>query len=255
MHEKWYGGNQISKIDNKKSPEVSVIKLSQDKTFDYFLVSLPDNKSFHIGDLKAFTVFFLNGSDGAKVSISKNGEYLLAGDSVEINNLAVDVFTQDAVANILVSGVKESFTDKETLRVVRKNDHYKVSKPWGHELWINGEHPGYSFKEVFIKRGERTSLQYHNIKAETNALISGTAKFIYKKDERIPNDEVTFEDLGLVELESPVVINVVPKVLHRIEAITDILLYETSTPHLDDVIRVSDDNARANGRIAEEHTL
>jgi hypothetical protein len=46
----------------------------------------------------------------------------------------------------------------------------------------------------------------------------------------------------------------VPGILHRLEAITDILLYETSTPHLDDVVRVTDDSKRPNGRIEQEHT-
>ena len=41
--------------------------------------------------------------------------------------------------------------------------------------------------------------------------------------------------------------------VHRLRAITDIMLYEVSTPHLDDVIRISDDQKRNNGRISSEH--
>jgi hypothetical protein len=45
-----------------------------------------------------------------------------------------------------------------------------------------------------------------------------------------------------------------PGILHRLEAISDVLLYETSTPHLDDVVRVTDDSKRPHGRIEKEHS-
>ena len=41
---------------------------------------------------------------------------------------------------------------------------------------------------------------------------------------------------------------------HRVIAITDIILQEVSTPEVDDVIRIEDDNERKNGRIESEHT-
>ena len=48
-------------------------------------------------------------------------------------------------------------------------------------------------------------------------------------------------------------IDVFPPTLHRLEAISDITLYETSTPQLDDVVRVQDDAKRPDGRIDIEH--
>jgi len=50
-------------------------------------------------------------------------------------------------------------------------------------------------------------------------------------------------------------VDVPPNAVHRVEALTDIVLYETSTPHLDDVIRIQDDAARKNGRILTEHEV
>ena len=38
-----------------------------------------------------------------------------------------------------------------------------------------------------------------------------------------------------------------------LEAVSDILLYETSTPNLDDVVRVLDDSHRLDGKILQEH--
>ncbi|OGT37073.1 MAG: hypothetical protein A3F11_11635 [Gammaproteobacteria bacterium RIFCSPHIGHO2_12_FULL_37_14] len=130
---------------------------------------------------------------------------------------------------------------------------YRVEKPWGHELWINGQHPCYALKKIFIKTGTKTSLQYHNFKQETNVLFQGIAKLHYKKNLLVENDLVTSADIGTTVLEPNSVADVSPLTLHRLEAMTDILLFETSTPHLDDVVRVQDDSKRSHGRLVEEH--
>ena len=44
-----------------------------------------------------------------------------------------------------------------------------------------------------------------------------------------------------------------PKILHRIIALSNINLFETSTPHLDDGIRVADDVNKPSGLIMSEH--
>ena len=50
-------------------------------------------------------------------------------------------------------------------------------------------------------------------------------------------------------------INIKSFAIHRIQAISDLTLYEVSTPHLDDVIRILDDKNRKNGKIKTEHKL
>ena len=65
----------------------------------------------------------------------------------------------------------------------------RIDKPWGYELWLNGQHPGYAFKMLFLKRGSKTSLQYHRHKQETNVIYSGTALLHYKNNEDIDNDD------------------------------------------------------------------
>ena len=139
------------------------------------------------------------------------------------------------------------------MKVFKNSELKKVSKPWGHELWINGEHPGYALKEIFIKAGNKTSLQYHRKKRETNVLVSGSIKLHYRESDKTPIDQVSSKDIAAQELRASTVIDVFPNHLHRIEAVTDATLYEVSTPHLDDVVRVSDDTGRGNGRIEAEH--
>ena len=96
-------------------------------------------------------------------------------------------------------------------------------------------------------------MQYHNYKMETNLLMNGVANLVYKKNRKIENKQVKTKDLGVKKINSISSIFVEPKVLHRIQAISNITLFETSTPHLDDVVRVSDDQNRVNGLIRSEH--
>lgn len=129
---------------------------------------------------------------------------------------------------------------------VRNTDNAKkVTKGWGHELWLVPEGAPFGFKMIAIDAGERTSLQYHQQKEEANLLLRGSA-LLWHAD--TPTGPVAKR-----ELREGDVVHVRPGALHRIEAITDVLLVEVSTPELDDVIRVADDFSRGNGRIAAEH--
>ena len=96
-------------------------------------------------------------------------------------------------------------------------------------------------------------MQYHCLKQETNVLFNGKAKLHYKSNLKTENDSVFSEDISEIELDPICSIDIEPENIHRLQAITNILLYEVSTPHLDDVIRLQDDNKRADGRIKEEH--
>ena len=41
---------------------------------------------------------------------------------------------------------------RKSIRITKKNNIYKVNKPWGYELWLNGRHKNYSFKKYFLKK-------------------------------------------------------------------------------------------------------
>ena len=49
------------------------------------------------------------------------------------------------------------------------NTTKKITKHWGHELWIaDGIRTPYALKRILFKAGNRTSLQVHQYKFETN---------------------------------------------------------------------------------------
>ncbi|MET0237253.1 MAG: cupin domain-containing protein [Kibdelosporangium sp.] len=133
----------------------------------------------------------------------------------------------------------------DIISVLSTNTAKKVTKGWGNELWLVAEGAPFGFKMISIDAGRRTSLQYHERKEEANLLLRGSAILWYADS---LGDEVRKRDFHEGE-----VVHVRPGAVHRIEAVTDIVLVEVSTPELDDVIRVSDDFDRGNGRIEAEH--
>jgi mannose-6-phosphate isomerase len=110
-----------------------------------------------------------------------------------------------------------------------------IMKPWGYEKWF-GPKDNYLFKEIYIRGGTRTSLQYHRYKDETIRVTKGTGKVIFGSTE---------EELEERIYETGWVFHISPGTIHRIEAWNDTVLLEVSTPEHDDVVRLQDDSGRA----------
>ena len=106
----------------------------------------------------------------------------------------------------------------------------KVEKPWGHEE-IFAETAHYVGKILFVKKGEALSLQYHEIKEETLRVLEGEIELVSGSD-------IDKLDSHLVGPET--VFHIPPGTLHRMVAVTDCLLLEVSTNHLNDVVRLED---------------
>lgn len=110
-----------------------------------------------------------------------------------------------------------------------RSDIKTVPKPWGHEtIWARTEQ--YVGKILHIKAGEALSVQYHNVKDETVYLLSGQLIYrIWENDK--PRD---------VNLQIGQAFRITPGTVHQMEAVTDCDVLEVSTPHLDDVVRLTD---------------
>lgn len=106
-----------------------------------------------------------------------------------------------------------------------------VPKPWGHEL-IWAHTPLYVGKVLHIRAGQALSVQYHDQKDETIHLLSG--EMIYRVGDK------QGDDLIEVVLTAGDSFRNEPGTVHQMEAVTDCDVLEASTPHLDDVVRLSD---------------
>ena len=110
-----------------------------------------------------------------------------------------------------------------------------VYKPWGREEWI-ALTDKYCFKRITIFEGCKTPLQYHKEKDETNLIHSGKAFVTFKALEGEEYKKV---------VETGFSMRCRPGDVHRIEALDgDVVLYEVSTPEVDDVVRLEDSYGR-----------
>ena len=109
-----------------------------------------------------------------------------------------------------------------------------VQKPWGHEtIWAHTEH--YVGKVLHVRAGHALSLQYHTVKDETIHLLRG--EMIY----RVKQGDVLVE----LPFKAGQSYRNTPGTVHQMEAVTDCDILESSTPHLDDVVRLTDRYGRA----------
>ncbi len=112
----------------------------------------------------------------------------------------------------------------------------RVEKPWGWELiWAEAE--AYVGKILFVRAGQSLSLQFHNVKDESWYVQEGKAK-------------LELGDAGQAILNTEVIgpgacFRFRPGTVHRVTAVEDTTIFEVSTPHLDDVVRLEDRYGRA----------
>ena len=115
-----------------------------------------------------------------------------------------------------------------------------VPKPWGHEvIWAHTDL--YVGKILHIKAGHSLSVQYHVQKDETIHLLSGEMIYRVGKGGGAGRGEGDGKDeLVAVSLRAGESFRNTPGVIHQMEAVTDCDVLEASTPHLDDVVRLTD---------------
>ena len=110
----------------------------------------------------------------------------------------------------------------------------KINKPWGFEIiWSHCDK--FVGKILHINKGHKLSRQYHKIKEETIIVQQGL---------------LTLE-LGAKQYKKKIYLgpgesfHITPNTVHRFCADkNDAVLYEVSTPELNDVIRIEDDYDR-----------
>jgi len=77
----------------------------------------------------------------------------------------------------------------------------KVTKHWGHEIWIaDGVSTPYALKRIMFKAGNRTSLQVHQHKIETAYVLSGTGT-MYKSKEKLDIEQYLLKGMSEKEVE------------------------------------------------------
>lgn len=112
-----------------------------------------------------------------------------------------------------------------------------ITKPWGEEVLLTTPDLPYVGKIQRVLAGHRWSLQYHDQKTETFTLINGQAKLITGPDK---------DHLAAVPMEPNLGYTITPNIIHRLEAVTDCLIFEVSSPETGTTFRLEDDYHRPN---------
>ncbi len=236
------GGNKINKVASDKK----ITNLNGDKYF-YKYINLNKNDTLTIPGKSHYCIYNL--SNSIYYLEYKNKKKKIKDHIILAKNQSIKILSKTKI-NLLYCGKKIKNSASSNVLFKKKKNIYKVNKPWGYELWINKGSKKFCFKEILIKKGNKTSLQFHKFKTETNFLFSGKCKLYYsnKRPKFFKKHHVRTKTL--LSFHS---IFVRPNTIHRIEALTDIKLFEVSTPNLSDVIRLSDDTNRPSGKIVAEH--
>ena len=108
-----------------------------------------------------------------------------------------------------------------------KVDVKKVEKSWGYELWLaNNEEHNYCGKILHINKGHESSIHYHEKKHETMYVLRGKLEVTLLDTEMMIVGSVYW----LSEGEAIEIDRFVP---HRLKAIEDVDIIESSTFHMD----------------------
>src|SRR6476646_976465 len=113
---------------------------------------------------------------------------------------------------------------------IKRAESSRVDKPWGYEIrWAITDHS--LGKVLHVSKGEALSLQYHERKDECQYVVSGSVDI-----------ELGGEDgvLTTHRMRAGDTLHIKPGTRHRITAVEDTVIFEVSTPEIDDVIRLSD---------------
>jgi mannose-6-phosphate isomerase len=110
----------------------------------------------------------------------------------------------------------------------------RVDKPWGYELiWAHTDR--YVGKILHICKGESLSYQYHQVKDETVYLLNGLLDLEIGDDAGRQTHRMKPGDCYRITAGTR----------HRMAAVEDCDVLESSTPELDDVVRLEDRYGRA----------
>lgn len=107
-------------------------------------------------------------------------------------------------------------------------------KPWGREIWFAWT-KDYAGKILEIKNGHSFSLQYHEKKRETQFVVKGKVKLSFGN---------SVKNLRHKILMAGQKVDIPPRLLHRMKALEKTIVFEVSSPELDDVVKVTDDYGR-----------
>ena len=116
----------------------------------------------------------------------------------------------------------------------------KINKPWGYEIVFTPKNLERVGKILFIKKGCRLSLQYHDQKEETLCLFQGKAK-IWLEDKK--------GQIKTLYMKPQMGYTILKGQKHRLKALEDSFIFEVSSPEKGTTYRLEDDYQRRSEKL------
>lgn len=229
----------------------SSFNIENKKEYFYFFYNLKKNDLKKISFNNSSTIYIVDFKNGDNIKINDKKLKIKKNSSIKVHNLKTIESYKNNI-KLFIAGIR---TKNKIIKskISQFSKHYSVKKPWGKELWINNKNDGYSFKKILIIKGFQTSLQFHKKKKETNFLFDGSALLYYSNFKAKKNNSYDIKNYKRKKIAKYSSITVDRNSIHRIKAVSNITLYEISTPELSDVVRILDDSNRKDGKIFSEH--
>ena len=101
-------------------------------------------------------------------------------------------------------------------------------RDWGEEILLCLVSGKFTLKKLKINAGSQGGLQYHRLKDEVGVILTGELQVDYEDDKG---------QLLTKTLVSGDVFHVPPGAIHRERAVTDVEIFELSSPHFNDRVR------------------
>jgi mannose-6-phosphate isomerase-like protein (cupin superfamily) len=128
-------------------------------------------------------------------------------------------------------------TDIQNAAFSLKSYARRLDKPWGYEILLTPPDAPYAFKLIYVRSGRRLSLQVHDVKVETQTLVTGRGILVLEGDDG---------ELHEIDMQPGVGYHVAVGQRHRLcaPADADATVLEASTPEAGTTLRLEDDYAR-----------
>ena len=265
--DRFHGKMKFEDEVDEHSETVEIIKKQLELDVNFGLIS-----TYRAINLLKFSASNLDPNQGKKKGITsllskmKEKKTFFNSDSILLKTLVgklkdSDVDADDLLYKIIISQCFSKNLEIKTMQQVKK-----INKPWGYEKWIADGSPDfkYALKEILFRGNFKSSIQFHEFKEETNYIQQGKGILYYsatpidvKKFRQCRYSEYDINkiisNLQKQELTPGMVFHVKPGIIHRVEAVEDLILIESSTIELDDVYRINDEWKRHDGKIESEH--
>jgi glycosyltransferase involved in cell wall biosynthesis len=265
--ERFHGKMKFEDEVDEHSETVEIIKKQLDLDVNFGLIS-----TYRAINLLKFSTSNLDPNQGKKKGITtlfskmKEKKTFFNSDSILLKTLIGKLKNSDIDADDLLYKIIISKCFSKNLEIKTMEQVKKINKPWGYEKWIADGSPDfkYALKEILFRANFKSSIQFHEFKEETNYIQKGKGvlhyssvpidikKFRHGKYSEGEIDEI-ISNLQKQELTPGMVFHVKPGIIHRVEAVEDLTLIESSTIELDDVYRINDEWERHDGKIESEH--